>query len=137
MRRFIGILVAVLAAALAAVGAYILWWPQPRPNGGPPDGPAEPVVFHPNCLPPEERKVFYHLAEGSEVFPLDWLRAAKRKGSDRLFLDDMERFGLLADPDSEEKLPVGLTAAETRGLPLLGKMVGINCAACHVGQISF
>src|SRR5262249_52869830 len=70
-------------------------------------------------------------------FPLDWLRVAKRKGTDRLFLDDMERFGLLPDPDSEDKLPVGLTAAQTRGLTRLGKMVGINCAACHVGQISF
>src|SRR5262249_58709462 len=70
-------------------------------------------------------------------FPLDWLRVAKRKGTDRLFLDDMERFGLLPDPDSEDKLPVGLTAAQTRGLTRLGKMVGINCAACHVGQIAF
>jgi hypothetical protein len=137
MRRFIGILVAVLVVVGAGVGAYILWWPQPRPKNGPPDGTAEPVVFHSNCLSPEDRKVFYHLAEGSEVFPLDWLRAAKKKGSDRLFLDDMERFGLLPDPDSEEKLPVGLTAAETRGLTRLGKMVGINCAACHVGQIAF
>ena len=97
----------------------------------------EPPDASPGERDAEDRKVFYHLAEGSEVFPLDWLRAAKRKGTDKLFLEDMGRFGFLPDPDSPDGLPVGLTATPTRGLKSLGKMVGLNCAACHVGQIAF
>ena len=134
MRHFMTVSGIVLVSALVCAALYFTWNPRtPRSTNGKPD----PVVYHTNCLPPEDRKVFYHLAEGSEVFPLDWLRAAKRKGTDKLFLEDMGRFGLLPDPDSPDGLPVGITAAPTRGLTSLGKMVGLNCAACHVGQIAY
>jgi hypothetical protein len=139
MRRWI-LPIAGLAVVGLAVGvvAYYLWWkPTHVHKNGDDPKPSEPVTFLDNGLTSEDRKVFYHLAEGSEVYPLDWLRVTKRKGSDKFFLDDMERFGLLPDPDSKENLPVGLTAAVTRGLAPLGKMTGINCAACHVGQISY
>ena len=137
MRRLIVVLLALAAFLVLGVTACILWWPETGPKNGDKPGPGKPVEFLSNGLSAEERRDFYHLAEGSEVYPLDWLRVTKRKGSDRLFLDDMERLGMLPDPDSEEKLPVGLTAAPTRGLTTLGKMVGINCAACHVGQIVY
>jgi hypothetical protein len=137
-RKFLFSVALVIIAVGIGVTVYFRWRPGPGPgNGTPHDPPNMPVVFHSNCLSPEDRKVFYHLAEGSEVYPLAWLRATKRVGSDQLFLENMERFGMLPDPDSEEKLPVGLTAAQSRGLPTLGKMVGINCAACHVGQITY
>jgi hypothetical protein len=137
MRRALLVIAALVAVGLAvAVVVYVYWKPTGPKNGDEPTN-SEPVAFLENGLSAEDRKVFYHLAEGSEVYPLDWLRVTKRKGSDKFFLEDMERFGLLPDPDSEEKLPVGLTAAVTRGQAPLGKMVGINCAACHVGQISY
>jgi hypothetical protein len=136
MRKVIIGLVGMTALALAGLLVYVYWPTKPPKNGDEP-GPSEPVTFLDNGLTDDDRKVFYHLAEGSEVYPLDWLRVSKRAGSDKFFLEDMERFGLLPDPDSEEKLPVGITAAVTRGLTPLGKMVGINCAACHVGQISY
>jgi hypothetical protein len=130
--------VALLIAVGVGVVVYLKWNPGPRPkSGGPDNPPTMPVVCLDNGLTADDRKVFYHLAEGSEVYPLDWLRVTKRVDSDKMFLEDMDRFGMLPDPDSEEKLPIGLTAAPTRGLPSLGKMVGINCAACHVGQITF
>jgi hypothetical protein len=135
MRRWILPLAAVLAAIGLAVAAYVYWPWGPKNHNKP--RPGEPVVFLDNGLSAEDRKQFYHLPEGSEVYPLDWLKVTKRAGSDQMFLEDMERFGMLPDPDSEHGLPVGLTAAKTRGLPDLGKMVGINCAACHVGQISY
>jgi hypothetical protein len=137
-RKFLfGVALLIIAVGIG-VTVYFRWRPGPGPgNGAPHVPPSMPVVFHSNCLSPEDRKVFYHLAEGSEVYPLAWLRATKRIGSDQMFLENMERFGMLPDPDSEEKLPVGLTAAPSRGSTLLGKMVGINCAVCHVGQITY
>ena len=124
----------VLILALGGAAFYYAWnHRSPRPD----DGKSGPVVYHTNCLKPEDRNVFYHLAEGSEVFPLDWLRAAKSKSTGKPFLEDMDRFGLLPDPDNPDGLPVGITAAPSRGLKGLGKMVGINCAACHVGQIAY
>jgi hypothetical protein len=88
-----------------------------------------------------ERQKFYHMEEGSEVFPIDWLRALNRAGSDQPYLRDTERFGLLADPVGPTNpygLPVGLTAAPTRDLRFSGvKMLGINCAACHVNELTY
>ena len=88
-----------------------------------------------------DRRVFYHLEEGSEVFPLDWLLALRQKGTQQPFLQNAERFGLIADDDNPANpyhLPVGITAAPTRDLRFPGaKMVGVNCAACHVNQLTF
>ena len=88
-----------------------------------------------------DRKVLYHLEEGSEVFPLDWLLALRQKGTQQPFLQNAERFGLIADDDNPANpyhMPVGITAAPTRDLRFPGaKMVGVNCAACHVNQLTF
>src|SRR3954453_17272449 len=103
MRRWIIVGVAALAAVGLAVAAYV-YWPWKHKNGDKP-GPGEPVIFLDTGLSAEDRKQFYHLPEGSEVYPLDWLRVTKRKGSDQMFLEDMERFGMLPDPNSEDGLP--------------------------------
>ena len=95
------------------------------------------LVFLQNGLSEAERNEFYHLEEGSEVFPLDWLRALKRKETGNLFLDDVVSMGFVLDPGNPDGLPVGLTAAHSRGLEPLGKMVGLNCAACHVGEMTY
>src|SRR5262245_29326681 len=63
-----------------------------------------------NGLTQAEQARFYHLAEGSEVFPLNWLRALESQQTGRPFLENIGRFGLLADPDNPDGLPVGLTA---------------------------
>lgn len=88
-----------------------------------------------------DRQAFYHLEEGSEIFPLDWLLALNQKGTQQPFLQNAERFGLIADdhnPANPYHLPVGLTAAPTRDLRFPGvKMVGVNCSACHVNQMTF
>ena len=91
-------------------------------------------------LTPGERQALYHLAEGSEIFPIDWLRALRSVRTDKPFLDNLERFGLLPDVDGppipgepDRKLSVGLTLAVPRGLSI--EMLGVNCAACHVGEL--
>jgi mono/diheme cytochrome c family protein len=107
-------------------------------------GQASYELLNPQYWTPKERQDFYHLAEGSEVFPLDWLRALEVETVDdtgetvnRRFLDNIERFGFLPDPDSAERLPVGLTADVVLGQEHLGKQVGLNCAACHVSSMKY
>ncbi len=96
----------------------------------------QPVLFLENGLTTAQRAEFYHLAEGSEVFPLTWMQALETMNG-KLFLDDVERLGFLADPDNKDGLPVGLTSGVTIGLEPLGPMVGLNCAACHVGELHY
>jgi mono/diheme cytochrome c family protein len=101
--------------------------PVPPPNG-------------PNGLQGAEQSRWRHLAEGSEIYPLAWLRALEDPETNRPFLDNPQRFGLLADadvgPDNPFGLPIGLTVDESRDLRFLGvQMVGVNCAACHVAEL--
>src|SRR5262245_38390077 len=93
-------------------------------------------------LSDDDRKTLYHLPEGSELFPVDWLRAMTSVKTGKPFLDDLGRFGLIDDPNGPpiadgdpRRLPVGVTRTVPRGS--LTEMLGVNCAACHVGEIRF
>ncbi|WP_437620664.1 hypothetical protein [Sorangium sp. So ce1151] len=91
-------------------------------------------------LSPGELQELYHLAEGSEVFPLSWISVLKSKTTGRPFLEQPERFGLLPDHDplNVSRLPVGMTTHVPADMSVFGmKMVGFNCAACHVGELSY
>jgi hypothetical protein len=55
-------------------------------------------------------------------------------GSAKPFVENLARYGLLPDPGRDDGLPVGLTVASnpfTFGMDF----VGVNCAACHVGEL--
>ena len=87
-----------------------------------------------------ERREFYHLEEGSEVFPLEFFLALEAEpGQPGLFAENLDRFGFLPDaagPANPHGLPVGVTAATTRDLQLPSvQMIGVNCAACHVSEV--
>ena len=88
-----------------------------------------------------EQAQFYHLEEGSEVFPLSWFLALESESGSGLFAENLQRFGLIPDARSDTNpfgLPVGLTAAGTRDLKAAGVvMLGVNCAACHVAELTF
>ncbi|HYR87272.1 MAG TPA: di-heme-cytochrome C peroxidase [Terriglobia bacterium] len=116
---------------------------QPPP---PPD--LKPVTFSENAMTPAERTEFYHLPEGSELFPLSWILYMESPKTKRPFIENLERFGLIPDPEgpmfegTSIHVPVGVTIKEREGAaalrPLgLSRMVGVNCAACHVGQIEY
>jgi cytochrome c peroxidase len=107
--------------------------------------PTPPSPGGQNGLSDAERASFYHLSEGGELFPLDWLLAldVEVPASDggvqvRRFLDNIERFGLLPDakhPGNPYGLPVGVSLARAK---LSGmEMIGLNCSACHVGQVQY
>ena len=107
--------------------------------------PASPRAAGQNGLLDTDRASFYHLSEGGELFPVDWLLAldVEVPASDggvqvRRFLDNIERFGLLPDAKHAGNpygLPVGVSLARSK---LNGtEMIGLNCAACHVGQVQY
>jgi hypothetical protein len=107
--------------------------------------PAQPAPGGRNGLSDAERSSFYHLSEGGELYPVDWLLAldvevpaADGAVQVRPFLDNIERFGLLPDAKHAGNpygLPVGISFARAR---LSGaEMIGLNCAACHVGQVQY
>lgn len=98
-----------------------------------------------NGLTPAQRQRYYHLSEGGELYPVDWLLAltVEAPGPDgrivtRPFLENMERFGFIPDDKSAENpygLPVGLSVAPS--LATGADIVGLNCTTCHVGEIYY
>ncbi|WNG39238.1 hypothetical protein F0U61_40395 [Archangium violaceum] len=87
-----------------------------------------------------EREVFYHLPQGNEHLWLAVLRALPSRDTQQgrtagfqSFLEGFERFGFLPDPDHPERLPVGVALVPATERQPVAR-VGINCAACHVGE---
>lgn len=113
-------------------------------HDAPPMPPAI-AAFGENGLTAQDRGAFYHLSEGGELFPLDWALALEieRAVADgtvqvRPFLDNIERYGLLPDGKHQGNpygLPVGVSVAKAKTTGI--EMIGLNCAACHVGQVQY
>jgi len=105
------------------------------------DSAAAAVVYSANGWSGGERAEYYHLAEGSELMPYAVLANLASIKTGKPFLQQMERFGFVTDPAGTANphgLPVGVTVAASRNASIPGvEMVGFNCAACHVGEITF
>jgi mono/diheme cytochrome c family protein len=100
-----------------------------------------PVIYCANGWSQAERDQYYHLAEGSELMPYALLANLKSVRTGKPFLEGMERFGFLQDRVSATNprgLPVGLTVSGSRNAGTAGlEVVGFNCAACHVGELTY
>ncbi len=98
-----------------------------------------PLTFE-QGLGADERRDFYHLSIGGEIFPVSWTRSLTSVATRRPFLQGLDRFGFLDDPDRPGGLPIGLTATKPDG-PKSTKpagstpMLGLNCSACHVAEL--
>ena len=79
-------------------------------------------------ITPQERQEFYHLPEGSELYPLAWIKVMKDPETKDFFLKNIERFGMLPNPDDPDGLPIGVSRGSSRGLEAVGDMIGVNCA---------
>jgi hypothetical protein len=89
-------------------------------------------------LTAEQLQDWYHLSQGTEVFPYRFLRAIKDFDTGKPFIDNLDRFGFILDPKSEYGVPVGMTVSDTRDLRFAGvKMIGLNCSACHTAEMTF
>jgi mono/diheme cytochrome c family protein len=135
---------AVVASCALLVTAWV-WGASPgaddRDDGR---AAASPPGAGANARPPgtiqnlsdADRALLFHRPEGIELVPLPWIKALKSIKTNQPFLEFPERFGLLPDPEDPDHLPIGITASATRGGELFGRMVGVNCAACHVGAVT-
>ena len=108
-----------------------------------PEGNADSaaVTYSANGWTQAERDQYYHLAEGSELMPYVLLANLKSAKTGKPFLQDMQRFGFLPDHAGAANpygLPVGLTVSRSRNAATAGiEIVGFNCAACHVGELTY
>lgn len=107
----------------------------------PPSPPSGMEVWSQNGWSDAERQEFHHLSEGSELVPYALLANLVSSKTGRPFLENMERFGFVADAVSTSNprgLPIGLTTARSRNQGHAGlEMVGFNCAACHVAKMNY
>jgi hypothetical protein len=137
---------AAAAISMLAFAAAFGWAVGPVAKDLPAHPPTGPAPLGSNGLTAEERQQYYHLSEGGEAFPIAWLLALEQVVKDekgnfvgyRPFLENIERFGLIPDPPSRYNpygLPVGVTAGYGK---ITGQqMMGLNCTACHVGELHF
>lgn len=146
VRRGPGIVKGALAIATLLFVAALAWAMRPVTKDLPErlTYPAAPLGA--NGLSADEREQYYHLSEGGEAYPIAWLLALEQKVTDqttgrtsyRPFLENVERFGFLPDPPNRFNpygLPVGVTAGYGK---ITGQqMMGLNCSACHVGELHF
>ena len=87
-----------------------------------------------------ERAYWQHKPAGQILAPLAWLQSIEQADSADMLLDEAQilRYNLLTSPrgpDNPEGLPVGF-AVNPPGSAAAGQ-VGLTCAACHTGQITY
>lgn len=104
-------------------------------------GSAGSVAWSQNGWSDAERSEYHHLPEGSELTPWVLIANVVSVKTGKPFLENMERFGFIADAASSANphgLPIGLTTVHSRDKSHTGlEVVGLNCAACHVGEMSY
>ncbi|ASG19682.1 di-heme-cytochrome C peroxidase [Nitrospirillum viridazoti] len=132
-----------MAAALAGLGLLAA-----SHAGAPPARAATPAPF-PTAQAPEVvhlldqnwpqsvRQGFYTTSQGSQLMPYSWFKALERPASTELFFADrLARFNYLPNDVSAqnpEGLPVGFALDRGTG----PTSIGMTCAACHTGQITY
>lgn len=87
-----------------------------------------------------QEQIFYHTPQGTVILPASWL-AALQSPDGQLFMDPehMQRLGFIADDRSTTNpyaWPIGFAinpAKDTVGV----ETVGLTCAACHTGEMSY
>src|SRR5262245_5524876 len=128
-------------AVLVAAGLLLLTSCTRKPTQNSEAKSEVAVIYTANGWSQAERDRYYHLAEGSELMPYALLANLKSTKTGKPFLQDMERFGFLADhagPSNPYQLPIGLTISRSRNAGTAGiEIVGFNCAACHVGELTY
>lgn len=100
---------------------------------------------------PQQIKVWYEASQGSRLLPLSWARALEMADGAEPFLGaaHVERLRYLPNPDTPG-LPVGFVVDRTpskqlgwtamtwrANQPEAEPWLGLNCSACHTGEVSY
>lgn len=107
------------------------------------------VEFASQNWSPQQRALYYHLGQGTELVPYKWFLALEQPklklfGSVPRFAETsyLAGFGFLPDaagPQNPDGLPVGF-AKNTVNDPFTGEtleVMGLTCSACHTGQLEY
>ncbi len=135
----------LIVALIVALGAGVGCSRDPEKasaTAAPATSPAGPTYS--NGWSDDDRRAAYHLSTGGEVLSLALVQSLERsklpqEGTDGAlvpFLQNLERYGFISDPPSNENpfgLPVGWTV--TRSLLDTTVVAGFNCTTCHVGEL--
>jgi hypothetical protein len=126
---------------ISLMGALILGGCEHKQSDLQQSALAESFAWSQNGWSDAERAEYHHLAEGSELMPYALLANVVSIKTGKPFLENMERFGFISDgvnAANPHGLPVGITTVHSRDKGHIGlEMVGFNCAACHVGEVSY
>jgi len=89
----------------------------------------------------DDRQMFYHTSQGSQVMPMDWFMALEQPNTTERFMTNefMSRFRFV--PDSSEhlnpyRMPVGFAKDDPD--PVTGvENLGLSCALCHTSIVTY
>src|SRR5580700_6155270 len=140
--------VALLVALVACVTAVLIFAVHNSLQVPKIERPQD-VVWLPQNWTEDQRRRYYHTAQGSELLPYAWFLALEQprfaiKGAppfrENLY---MEGFGFIPDSASAKNpdgLPVGFVRDDGFVDPYTEQknvVLGITCAACHTGELFF
>lgn len=144
----------------ALICALLLWSSVPAGAEAPDDrrNCSDALVCLDQGWADHERSWWYSVSQGSRLLPLKWFEALERADSQEKFLSaaNVARFGYLPNAKSRDNpfgLPLGFAVDVEEGgrsevmcdvFPTTcasettrARWVGMNCAACHTGQITY
>ena len=110
------------------------------------DGAYAGEVLLPQNWSCAERQTFWFADQGSEIIPYSWFLHLEQAGDRKKFIDPahIDRIRYLPQQPSvwnPDGLPIGFmlseAAADTANGGISGAWLGMNCAACHTGQIDY
>jgi mono/diheme cytochrome c family protein len=149
LRRKSVIAAVALLVALVACAAVVLIFAIHNSLEVPRIERPKDVVWLPQNWTEDQRRRYYHTAQGSELLPYAWFLALEQPrfslSGAPPFKDDryLQGFGFIPDPVYElnpDGLPVGFTRDDRFVDPYTGQklaVLAISCAACHTGELFY
>jgi len=101
------------------------------------------ITYLDQAWSPTDREMYYQISQGAQIISYDIFLNLEADGSQELFRSDAnsQRYGLItqaANPRTNpDALPIGLTRTVVTEGRWKGDAVGVNCAICHTGQLTY
>lgn len=132
---FLSVVLGLLVAASVSCSR-----PPEQGDDTPPPPPASNVTDLDVGLSSAETGAWRWTSEGSDLVPVDILRALTDVNWRAPFSESLVRYGFLpspAGPGNPYGLPVGWTIDVPKFSLLRLDYTGVNCSACHTGQVEY